>query len=74
MGAIRWLVSILSFFIPPLGFITFWVFAGKQEEELKRIARWSLVASFIGAIIWIILVAVDVSLGILGIGLAWLLG
>ena len=73
MGAIQWLVYILSFFIPPLGFITFWVFLGRQEEELKRVARWSMVASFIGAIVWIILVATGVTLSFLGIGLAWLL-
>ena len=72
MRAIQWLVYILSFFIPPVGFITFWVFAGRQGEELNRVAQWSMVASFIGVIVWIILVAVGITVGFLGIGLAWL--
>ena len=63
---------------PRLGFITFWVFDGRQEEELKRVARLSLVASFIGTIVWIILLATGViAISFLGIGLSilsWLLG
>ena len=74
MGAVQWLVYILSFFIPPVGFITFWVFAGKQEEELKRVAQWSLIASFIGVVVYLILAAAGISLGFLGIGMEWIRG
>ncbi|MBA7706300.1 hypothetical protein ES703_115152 [subsurface metagenome] len=74
MGAIQWLVYILSFLIPPLGFITFWVFAGKQEGELKRVAQWSLTASFIGVVVYLILASAGISLGWVGIGMEWIRG
>ncbi len=65
----QWLVYILSFLIPPFGFITFWAFSWKPEEELKCIAKGSLVASFIGVVVWLILTAVGITLGFLGMGM-----
>ena len=53
---VRWLVYIVAFFLPPFGWVTFWVFSGR-EPELKVIARGSMIASFIGVIILIILAA-----------------
>ncbi len=61
MGRALWLVYILSFFLPIFGFITFWVSAGR-EGELKTIARNSLIASFIGTILLIILAFVGITL------------
>ncbi len=54
---IKYLVYVLSFFIPPVGVITFWVFAGRQDE-LKEIAKWSFLAAFVGVIAWVIVGAV----------------
>ena len=53
---VRWLVYIAAFFIPVFGWVTFWVFSGR-EPELKVIARGSMIASFVGLIILIILAA-----------------
>ena len=61
MGSVKWLVYILSFFIPIFGFITFWVFSGR-DGDLDAVARMSLIASFIGVILWIILAAVGVTM------------
>ena len=61
MGRVLWLVYILSFFLPIYGFVTFWVFAGR-DSELKTIARNSLIASFAGTILLIILTAVGTTL------------
>jgi hypothetical protein len=61
MGWVQWLVYIISFFLPPFGFVTFWVFFGR-EPELSVVARNSLLASFIGIILMIILAAVGVSM------------
>jgi len=61
MGLAKWLVYILSFFIPIFGFITFWVFSGR-DGDLAAVARMSLIASFIGVILWIILAAVGVTM------------
>jgi len=72
MSAVRWLVYVLSFLVPPFGFVTFWVLIGKQEEELKRVARMSLIASFIGAIVGIILIAVGIRIGVFGMGMGLL--
>jgi len=60
---VRWLVYIVAFFLPPFGWITFWVFSGR-EPELKIIARGSMIASFVGVILLLILGAVGVTLGI----------
>jgi len=72
MSAVQWLVYVLSFLVPPFGFVTFWVLIGKQEEELKCVARRSLIASFIGAIVGIILIAVGISIGVFGMGMGFL--
>ena len=58
---VRWLVYIVSFFIPVFGWITFWVFSGR-ELELKVIARGAMIASFVGIILLIILAALGVSM------------
>jgi hypothetical protein len=47
LGWVKYLVYIMSFFIPPLGVITFWVFLGRGEE-LEGVAKWSFLAAFIG--------------------------
>jgi len=61
MGWSKWLVYILSFFVPIFGFVTFWVFSGR-DDELDFVAKKSLVASFFGIVLLIILVALGVSL------------
>ena len=61
MGSVKWLVYILSFFIPIFGFVTFWVFAGR-EGELSDVAKYSLLASFIGVILLVILAAIGVTM------------
>ena len=58
---VRWLVYIVAFFIPVFGWVTFWVFSGR-EPELKVIARGSMIASFVGTIILIILAAVGLTM------------
>jgi hypothetical protein len=58
MGWVKWLVYILSFFIPVFGFITFWVLFEKERE----ISRNSMIASFFGVVIYIILAAVGVTI------------
>ena len=50
---VRWLVYIVAFFLPPFGWVTFWVFSGR-EPELKVIARGSMIASFVGVILLIL--------------------
>lgn len=71
MGALAWLVYILSFFAPPFGFITFWVFTGRRDDDLAGIARGSLIASFIGFVVWMIVAATGATLGFLGMGMGW---
>ena len=61
MRAVPWLVYLLSLFIPVFGFITFWLFAGK-EGELNIVARYSLIASFVGVVMYAILAAIGVSM------------
>ncbi len=61
MGPVQWLVYIISFFLPVFGFITFWVFSGR-EPELNVVARNSLIAGFIGVILWVILAAVGLTM------------
>jgi hypothetical protein len=53
MSWVKYLVYILSFFVPPVGVITFWVLMGR-DEELTEIGRCSFLAAFIGIIVWII--------------------
>lgn len=57
MGWVKWLVYIASFFIPIFGFVTFWVLFGKDEEISKN----SMIASFFGMVVYIILAAVGVT-------------
>lgn len=61
MRAVPWLVYILSFFVPIFGFITFWVFGGK-EGELNIVAKRSLIISFIGVVLLVILAAVGLTM------------
>jgi hypothetical protein len=61
MSWVKYLVYILSFFFPPVGIITLWVLAGRGEEELTEIAKWSFLSAFIGIIVWII---VSVCVGV----------
>ena len=61
MGLVKWLVYVLSFFLPVFGFITFWVYAGK-EGELGVIAKNSMLASFIGVVLLVILGIIGVSI------------
>lgn len=58
MGWVKWLVYIASFFVPVFGFVTFWVLFGKDEELSKN----SLIASFFGLLLYIILAAVGVTM------------
>ena len=54
VGWVKYLVYIMSFFIPPVGIITFWIFTGRIEEELRNIARWAFLAAFIGIVVCVI--------------------
>ncbi len=58
---VRWLVYIAAFFIPVFGWVTFWVFSGR-EPELKVIARGSMIASFVGTVRLISLAAVGLTM------------
>ncbi|MBC8275335.1 MAG: hypothetical protein H8E40_10255 [Chloroflexi bacterium] len=60
MGSVRWLVYILSFFIPAFGFVTFWVFSGKADE-LKDVGKGAMIASFFGIVLYLILAALGVT-------------
>ena len=57
IGWIQYLIYIMSFFIPPVGLVTFWVFSGR-DEELRTIGKWSALAAFVGLALWAILCAV----------------
>ena len=61
MGPAKWLVYILSFFVPVFGFITFWIFAGRGDE-LNVVARNSLIVSFIGVVLLVILAAIGLTM------------
>ena len=63
MGAAKWLAYILSFFVPIFGFVSFWVFTGRNEE-VDGVGKRCLIASFIGLVVFIILAAVGISLGV----------
>jgi len=72
MGCVKWLVYIVSFFIPVFGFVTFWVFSGRQNE-LEHVAKWSMTAAFIGVVVYVILAALGVTLfGYVWQGMGWL--
>jgi hypothetical protein len=56
------LVSIhRGLFSPPFGWITFWVFSGR-DPELKIIARGAMIASFIGVVVLVILGAIGTTM------------
>jgi hypothetical protein len=60
MSWVKYLVYIMSFIIPPVGVITFWVFGGRGEVP-NEMAKWSFLAAFIGCVVWTILAAVGVT-------------
>lgn len=53
---IKYLVYIMSLFIPPVGVITFWVLV-ERGEEANDIAKWSFLAAFIGFVAWCVVAA-----------------
>jgi hypothetical protein len=53
IGWVKYLLFIMSFIIPPVGVISFWIFAGR-DGELKDIAKWALLAAFIGLVAWLV--------------------
>ncbi len=57
IGWIQYLVYIMSFVIPPVGVVTFWVFTGRNDE-LQMIGKWAFVAAFVGMVVWCIVAAV----------------
>ena len=57
MSWVKYLVYIMSFFIPPVGVITFWVFLGRDIEP-KDMAKWSFLAAFAGAVVCFIVAIV----------------
>jgi hypothetical protein len=57
---IQYLVYIVSFLFPPFGFVTFWVFSGR-EEELKIIGKWSMLAAFVGMLVWCIFAGIGMA-------------
>ena len=63
MGVAAWFAYILSFFIPVFGFISFWVFAGR-EGDADSVGRWCLIIAFIGVVVYIIAAAVGISMGV----------
>jgi len=72
MGWVKWLVYIVSFFMPVFGFITFWVFSGRQNE-LEDVGKCSMIAAFIGAVVYIVLAALSITMfGDLWQGMNWL--
>lgn len=60
IGWVQYLVYILSFFFPPIGVITFWVFSGRNDE-MSVVGKWSLLAAFIGIVICCIVAAVGIA-------------
>ncbi len=62
LGWVKYLLYIVSFFIPPVGIISLWVFAGRPDEELKMHAKWCMLAAFIGIVVYVILGAIGVSM------------
>ncbi|OGO21228.1 MAG: hypothetical protein A2144_06565 [Chloroflexi bacterium RBG_16_50_9] len=55
IGWVKYLVYIMSFFIPPVGVITFWIFSGRDEES-RDVAKWSFLAAFIGLVVCAIII------------------
>jgi len=72
MGWVKYLVYIASFFIPPFGFITFWVFSGR-ENELGDVGKYAMAVAFFGAVVYIVLAALSITMfGDLWRGMDWL--
>ena len=72
MGWVKWLAYIVSFFIPPFGFITFWVFSGR-EDELQEVSKVAMAVAFFGAVVYIALAALGVTVfADLFRGMGWL--
>jgi uncharacterized membrane protein len=61
--AAAWLAYILSFFIPVFGFVSFWVFSGR-EEEVDTVGKKCLISAFIGVVIYVIAAVVGIIFGI----------
>lgn len=61
MGWVKYLLYVMSFLIPPVGVITFWVFSGR-DGEYKDIAKWSFFGAFVGFVVWVIVAAVGGSM------------
>ena len=60
MGWVKYLVYIASFFVPVFGFITFWVFSGR-EDEMQEVAKVTMAVAFFGALVYIILAALGMT-------------
>ncbi len=60
ISLVKYLVYIMSFFIPTVGVIAFWVFLGRVKEP-NPIAKWSFPATFIGSVVWVIVSAVGIT-------------
>jgi hypothetical protein len=58
---VKYLVYIMSFLIPPVGVITFWVSSGRGKE-LEEVAKWSFFAAFVGLVVWCIVAAVGLTM------------
>jgi hypothetical protein len=50
MSWVKYLVYIMSFLIPPVGAITFWVFGGRDGEP-NEIAKWSFLSQL--SLVWL---------------------
>ncbi len=61
LGWAKYLLYIMSFFIPPVGVLSMWVFLGRSDE-LKMHAKWCLILAFFGVVLYVILGAVGVSM------------
>lgn len=57
MGWVKYLLYIMSFLIPPVGVISFWVLF-RGDPEYKMLAKWSFFAAFVGFVVWVIVAAV----------------
>jgi hypothetical protein len=62
MGWVNWLVYIASFFVPLFGFVSFWVFSAKGTKADKEIAKGTMIASFFGLVLYVILAALGVTM------------
>ena len=62
IGWIRYLVYITSFFFPPAGAITFWVFTGRNEE-FTNVGKWSFFWAFAGLVVCAIIIIIGWATG-----------